>query len=338
MKAYEIGPQTGLDSLTQTERPVPAAGVGEAVLKVRLVGLNNRDIQLLEGRYGPRKPRERVPLSEGVGEVIAVGKGTATVKVGDRAVFAHFANWLDGDFRPALFGTDLGITHDGWLAEQIKVPSAALVRVSDALGDEQVILALAGLTAWHALVEVGGIKAGDLVLVLGTGGVSIYALKIAKAAGARVAITSSSDEKLAIAKALGADMLINYRTTPDWGAEVKTLSGGNGADIVVETGGQATLIHSIAAAAPNGRIVVIGVLAGTTTGGLPNYASIIGKNLTIRGIAGGSRAMLVRLLRAIEVNGIMPEIDKTFPFESTPEAFAHLKSAGHVGKVLIKFP
>ena len=336
MKAYQIGPQTGLDSLTATIRPDPVAGPGEAVLKVCLVGLNHRDMLVLAGTYGARRPEERVPVSEGIGEVIAIGDGVTTVKVGDRAIFAHFATWLDGDFSPTAFGTDLGITHDGWLAERIKVPGAALIPVPAGVGDEQAILASAGLTAWHALVEVGGIQAGDLVLAQGTGGVSIYALKIAKAAGARVAITSSSDAKLDLARSLGADYGINYRTTPDWPAELLKQTGGRGADIVVETGGQATLAQSIAAAAPNGRIVIIGSLAGAASEGLPNFGTIIGKNLTIKGIAEGSRAMLARLLRAVEANGIQPVIDKVFPFAEAGAAYAYLKSGAHVGKVLIK--
>jgi NADPH:quinone reductase-like Zn-dependent oxidoreductase len=336
MKAFQIGPQTGLDALTATSRPDPVAGPGEAVLKVRLIGLNNRDVQVLNGKYGAKKPEERVPLSEGIGEVIAVGAGISTVKVGDRAVFAHFTSWIDGDFSMAYFGADLGISYDGWLAEQVKVPGAALIPVPAGVSDEQAILASAGLTAWHALVEVGKIQAGDLVLTLGTGGVSIYALKIAKAAGARVAITSSSDEKLALAKSLGADICVNYTTTPDWAAEVNRLSGGKGADIVVETGGQATLGASINAAAVNGRIVIIGALAGPATEGLSNYGAMIGKNLTLKGIAEGSRAMFARLLRAVEANGITPVIDKVFPFDQAAEAYAHLAGGSHVGKVLIK--
>jgi NADPH:quinone reductase-like Zn-dependent oxidoreductase len=336
VKAYQIGPQTGLDSLTPTTRPDPVAGPGEAVLKVRLAALNNRDMQLLRGAYGPKRPEERVPLSEGVGEVIAVGDGVTTVKVGDRAIFAHFATWLDGDFTMSAFGTDLGITHDGWLAEQIKVPGAALIPVPEVVDDEAAILASAGLTAWHAVVEVGTVKAGDTVLCLGTGGVSIYALKIAKANGARVAITSSSDEKLTLAKTLGADYCINYATTPDWPAELMKLTGGKGADIVVETGGQATLGQSMAAAAVNARIVIIGALAGAATSGIANFGTIIGKNLVIKGIAEGSRAMLARLLRAVEANGITPVIDKMFPFEQAAQAYAYLDSAAHVGKVLIK--
>ncbi|MFZ2998654.1 zinc-dependent alcohol dehydrogenase family protein [Sphingobium sp.] len=337
MKAYQIGSQTGLDSLTATTRPDPVAGPGEAVLKVKLVCLNHRDMLVLQGHYGARRPEERIPLSEGVGEVISVGEGVTSVKVGDRAVFAHFVTWIDGDFSPAAFANDLGITHDGWLAQQVKVPAAALIPVPTALSDEQVApLASSGLTAWHAVVEVGKVRAGDTVLALGTGGVSIAALQIAKANGARVVITSSSDDKLALARSLGADITINYRTTPDWAAEVARATGGKGADIVVETGGQATLSQSITAAAPNGRIVIIGALAGASGESLGNYGAIIGKNLMLKGIAEGSRAMLARLVRAVEANAIQPVIDRTFPFDEARAAYEYLHSGAHVGKVLIK--
>ncbi len=337
MKAFQIGPQTGLASLTATTRPDPVAGAGEVVLKVRLVALNHRDMQVLEGTYGARRPETRIPLSEGVGEVLSVGDGVTSVARGDRVVFAHFVTWLDGDFTPAAFGHDLGITHDGWLAEQVKVPAAALVKLPDTVSDEQAApLASSALTAWHAVVEVGKVKAGETVLALGTGGVSIFALQIAKAHGARVAITSSSDEKLALARDLGADICVNYRTTPDWAAEIMKLSGGTGADIVVETGGQTTLAQSIGAAAANGRIVIIGALAGAASEGLPNYGAIIGKNLSLKGIAEGSRAMLARLVRAVDVNQIQPVIDQTFAFDEAGQAYSYLKSGGHVGKVMIK--
>lgn len=336
MKAYQIGSQSGLDSLVRATLPDLTPAAGEVVLKVKLIGLNHRDVLILSGTYGPKRPEDRTPLSEGVGEVVAVGEGVTTVKVGDRAIFAHFATWLDGDFTMAAFGTDLGVTHNGWLAEQIKVPGAALIPVPEAVSDEQSILASAALTAWHAIVEVSKVKAGDLVLALGTGGVSIYALKIAKAAGARVAITSSSDEKLEFAKSLGADILINYKTNPDWAAELMKQTGGKGADIIVETGGIATLSQSISAAAVNSYIIIIGALGGAAGEGLPNYGAIIGKNITLKGIAEGSRAMLARLLRAVEANDITPVIDKVFSFDQAPEAYAYLKSGAHVGKVLIK--
>lgn len=336
MKAYQIGPQNGLASLTATTRPDPVPGPGEAVLKVRMAALNNRDVQVLEGRYGANKAEDRIPGSEGVGEVVALGEGVQGIAVGDRAVFAHFVNWLDGAFAGAYFGADYGITHDGWLAEYIKVPAAALVKVPGSLSDEQVVgLASSALTAWHAVVEVGQVKRGDTVLALGTGGVAIWALQIAKTAGARTAITSSSDEKLALARKLGADITINYRNHPDWPAELLKANGGAGADIVVETGGQAGLARSIDAAATNGRIVLIAV-GPAPDAPLPNFGAIIGKNLTIRGIAEGSRAMFVRLIETIAANGIQPVIDRSFGFEQADEAYAYLASASHVGKVVIK--
>jgi NADPH:quinone reductase-like Zn-dependent oxidoreductase len=334
MKVFQIGDQQGLASLSASERPSPAPGPGEALLRVRAVCLNHRDLNIVSGTYGPRKPENRVPVSDGVGEVIALGEGASGVAVGDRAICGHFVGWLDGAFGPWVFGRDLGVTLDGWLAEQIVVPAAALVKVPDALSDERAVaLGAAGLTAWHALVEVGKIKAGDTVLALGTGGVSIFALQLARMHGARVAITSSSDEKLAQAKALGADILVNYGRTPEWAAEVMTASGG--ADIVVETGGLATLSQSIAAAAPNARIVLIGALAGQPTNVLPNFSSILGKNLVLRGITAGNRRMLADLVRAADINGLVPVIGRVFAFEQAPEAYAYLKSGACLGKVLI---
>lgn len=337
MKAYQLGAQEGISSLTSVTRPDPVAGPGEAVLKVRYACLNNRDIQILEGRYGAKKPQDRVPFSEGMGEVIALGEGATGIAVGDRAVFPHFYKWQDGPFDLAHFGADVGITIDGWAAEYIKVPASALVRVPDALTDEQAApLASATVTAWNAIVEVGKVKAGDLVLALGTGGVAMAALQIAKANGALIAITSSSDSKLARAKKLGADFTVNYTEHPDWVAELLRQTGGRGADIVVETGGQHTLPQSINAAAVEGRIVLVGVGAGE--GPLPNYGAIIGKNLTIRGIASGSRGMMFRLLRAMQATGFAPVIDRVFDFDEAAAACEYLKSGSHLGKVMIKFP
>lgn len=336
MKAFQIGQQDGIDALTATTRADPVAAPGQAIVAPRVVSLNNRDVQVIRGAYGARKPDERIPLSEGVGEVIAVGEGVTQVKPGDRVISGHFINWTGGDFGYHAFGHDIGVTHDGWLAEKVVIPAAALVPVPDAVADQDAAaLASAGLTAWNALVEVGKVKAGDLVLCLGTGGVAIFALQIAKANGARVAITSSSDEKLAQARALGADITINYRTHPDWAAELMAQTGQKGADIIVETGGQGTLGQSIAAAAVNGRIVIIGVTAGQGVA-LSNYGTIIGKNLTLKGIANGSRSMLVALLRAVEANGIKTVVNKMFAFDDAAGAYAYLADAGHVGKVLIK--
>jgi NADPH:quinone reductase-like Zn-dependent oxidoreductase len=259
------------------------------------------------------------------------------VAVGDRATCAHFASWLGGPFAMSAFAHDLGVTHDGWLAEYILVPAAALVKVPGALSDDQAAsLPAAGLTAWNAIVEVGKVKAGDLVLTLGAGGVSIFALQIAKMCGARVAITSSSEDKLARARELGADITINYATTPDWAAELMAQSGGVGADIIVETGGLTTLPQSIAAAAPNARIVLIGALAGPAEKAPANFSTIIGKNLILRGITEGSRQMMQDFVRAAASSGLTPVIDRVFDFDAAPEAYAYLKSGQHLGKVMVR--
>jgi NADPH:quinone reductase-like Zn-dependent oxidoreductase len=334
VKIYDIGDQTGLASLTASERPDPAPGPGDVVLRVRAVCLNHRDLNIVSGLYGPKKPATRIPVSDGIGEVVALGDGVSGVKLGDRAICGHFVTWLDGAFTPSVFARDIGVTLDGWLAEQIVVPASALVLVTDSISDERAVpLGAAGLTAWHALVEVGKIKAGDLVLALGTGGVSIMALQLAKLHGARVAITSSSDEKLAQARALGADVCVNYRTNPDWATAVAQAGG---ADIIVETGGLATLSRSIAAAAPNGRIVLIGALGGVPEQVLPNFSTIIGKNLVLRGITAGNRRMLADLVRAVDAGGLVPVIGRTFDFAEAGAAYAYLKSGACLGKVLIR--
>lgn len=338
MKAYVIGEQTGLTSLHLTEKPDPVPAPGEAIVRVQLACLGHRDLGIVSGTYGGRRAEDRVPLSEGIGEVTALGAGASGVAIGDRVIGAHFASWIDGAFDPAFFGNDIGVTRDGWLAELVAIPAAALVKVPDATPDAQAgTLVASGVTAWNALIEFGHLKAGETVLALGTGGVSITALQIAKAAGARVAITSSSDEKLARARDLGADITINYRTTPDWAAALLAATGGAGADIVIETGGFATLSQSITAAAAGGRIAIIGALAGNAGEGLPNYGSIIGKNLIIGGIASGSRTMLAKLLGAAALNDIVPVVDSSFGFAHAADAYAHLKSGTHLGKVVIKF-
>ena len=337
MHVFEIGAQDGIGGLRASERPQPTPGPGEAVVRVKAACLNHRDLLVLSGSYGPRRPENRVPLSDGVGEVASIGAGVTGMAVGDRAICAHFVSWLGGPFAMTAFAHDLGITHDGWLAEYILVPAAALVKVPDTLSDAQAAaLPAAGLTAWNALIEVGAIKAGDLVLALGAGGVSIFALQIAKMCGARVAITSSSEDKLARARELGADITINYATTPDWAAAMMAESGGAGADIIIETGGITTLPQSIAAAAPNARIVLIGALAGLAETAPANFSTIIGKNLTLRGITEGSRDMMRDFVRAASVNGLTPVIDRVFEFDRAPEAYAHLKSGQHLGKVMIR--
>lgn len=332
MKAWEIGDQKGLDSLRMVERPNPVAGYGEAVVAVEACALNHRDLMVMRGGYGGPKPETRIPLGDGAGEVIAVGEGVTNVKLGDKVCATHFTGWVDGAFKPSYFGNDLGSTADGTLAERIVVPAHCLAKTpSNMTAEECATLPITGATVWSSVHAFSQIKAGETVLMLGTGGVSVFALQVAKMFGCRAVITSSSDEKLERMKALGADITVNYRSNPDWEKEVKDKTGG--VDIVVETGGTATLGKSMAACAPNARIGLIGALGGR---GEPNLGTLLLNNLTLKGITSGSRTMLEECIAAIEVNGIDPVIDKVFAFDDALEAYKYLDSGAHIGKVVIK--
>lgn len=337
IRAYEIGDQKGLGSLTLVRRPDPAPGPGQVVVKVRAAALNHRDLQILHGRYLGAKPPQRIPLADGAGDVIAVGEGVSRVKVGDRVTAVPFTSWVDGEFDPSVFASDLGNGHDGWLTQKALLPAAALVKLSDRIGyEDAAALTAVGVTAWSIIHGLGAVKPGDVVLTLGTGGLSMMAVQLAKMAGARAAITSSSDEKLAAARALGADITVNYRTHPDWGKKVLEQTGGRGADIVVETVGATTLGQTLVACAPNARIGFVGSLGGPATEA-PNLGPVIGKNILIKGLTSGTRRTLERLHRAVESSGLRPLIDKVFSFEDAPAAYAHLEKGDHMGKVVIRF-
>ncbi len=335
MKAYQMGPQDGLASLNYVERPDPVAGANEILVRVTAACLNHRDLLALRGQYGPLKAENRVPLSDGVGEIVAVGDGVTDLKKGQRVIAPHFATWRDGPFTPAVFAHDLGMSADGWLADYIVLPASSAILVPDLVTDHQAAtLAAAGATVWHCINSFGKMQPGDLVLTLGTGGVSIFTLQIAKALGATVAITSSSDDKRSKCRDMGADITINYRDRPDWDVALMEESGGKGADVIVETAGFATLEKSIAAAAPNGRIALIGGLAGAAEAA-PNMFGIIGKNLTLKGITSGSRAMLADVLALVAKSGMIPLVDQIFDFDDAPLAFSYLDSGSHMGKVMI---
>ena len=335
MKAWVLGEQSGLDSLRLVDLPTPQPQPGETLVRVHAAALNHRDLLTLRGTYGPRKPEDRVPLSDGVGTIVTINGDDHGLTPGQRVIAPHFATWIDGPFSPAIFAHDVGISRDGWLAEYICLPTAALIALPGTVADEAAVtLAAAGTTAWHGLVEFARMKAGDLVLAPGTGGVAIMALHIAKALGAQVAITSSSDEKLERCRQLGADFTANYRTRPDWAAALLEQTGGRGADIVVDTIGLGEIEQTLAVAAPNGRIVLIGGLSGAP-GEAPNMFGMIGKNLTLKGITSGSRAMLADLVDMVATHRIAPLIDRTFPFAEAEQACAHLDRGGHIGKVVI---
>jgi NADPH:quinone reductase-like Zn-dependent oxidoreductase len=336
MQAYQLGLQQGIDSLSLVERAVPHAGPGEVIIGVRASALNHRDLSILAGQYGAAKPPQRVPVGDGAGIVLERGPGVTTVQVGDRVTAPHFTPWLDGDYDPGVFAADLGNTRDGWLAERIVLPAAALVQLPASMSfEDAAALGAAGITAWAVLVSLGRIRAGDTVLTLGTGGVSMLALQIAKISGARVAITSSSDAKLELCRALGADITVNYRRTPAWHETVREATGGRGVDIVVETVGLSTLSQSLACCAPNARVGLLGALGGATPGPT-SLGPLILNNIVLKGITSGSRRMLDDLLRASAANGLRPRIDRRFKFGEARDALRHLESGDHVGKVVIQ--
>lgn len=343
MKAWEIGPRNigarGIGGLRLTERAEPSPGPGEVLVRVIAAGLNYRDLMVLRGHYGSELPESRIPLSDGVGEVIALGEGVTDFAPGDRVIAPHFLTWLDdGAYSPAVFAQDVGVSADGWLAERIVLPAAAALKVPDAVSDTTAAsLAVVGATVWHAMIAFGGAREGSLVLAQGTGGVSIFALLLAKALGARFAITSSSDVKLDRARALGADLTINYRDRPDWGTALLEATGGRGADVVVDTLGFAALGETLAASAPNVRIGTLGALAGTPQDtASASQGALIGKNAAIKGIASGSRAMLEKALEVVAEHAIAMPVDHEFAFADAPAAFACLDDGRHFGKVVIR--
>lgn len=339
MKAWEIGPRGGIASLRQAERPDPVAGPGELLVRVIAAGLNYRDLMVLRGQYGTDLPETRIPLSDGVGVVEAVGAGATGFRVGDRVIAPHFLTWLDdAGYGYPVFAADMGVTADGWLAERLVLPAVAAISLPDAVDDATAAtLAVVGGTVWHAMVAFGGAGEGKLVLAQGTGGVSVFALQLAKAVGAQFAITSSSEEKLSRARAMGADYTINYRVRPDWAAALLEATGGRGADVVVDTLGFPALGETVRATGVNGRIGTLGALSGSPQDtASASQGEIIGKNITIKGIASGSRAMLAAALDVIGRKGIAMLVDREFAFADAPAAYQHLDSGAHMGKILVR--
>jgi len=337
MKAYELQATGSLDGLRLVDRPEPVAACGEIVVRVKAASLNYRDLLVMQGAYG-RATLPLTPLSDGAGEVVAIGEGVTCWQPGDRVAGTFFLNWhsgpIDADVMQAARGG--GSTH-GMLSEFVVFSEHGAVRVPEHLSwEEAATLPCAALTVWNALVEQGGLKAGETVVLLGTGGVSVFGLQIAKLHGARTIITSSSDEKLARATALGADATINYRTTPDWEKKVLELTGGHGADHILEVGGAGTFAKSLRATRVGGHVALIGVLAGVASE--LRVTDILMKSLRVTGIYVGSRAMFESLNRAVTQHQLKPVIDRVFPFSEARAAYEHLQSGKHFGKVVIATP
>jgi NADPH:quinone reductase-like Zn-dependent oxidoreductase len=334
MKTYEIAEPKGIDSLKLVDRPKPQPGANEVVVRVRATSLNYRDLVTVKGGAVTRGMRlPLVPLSDGAGDVVEVGSAVTRFKSGDRVVAAFFQSWLAGSIDSSAFRSALGGALDGMLSEYVALNEDGLLRIPDYMSfEEAATLPCAAVTSWNALVSAMPITAGQTVLVLGTGGVSIFALQFARMHGARVIATSSSDAKLARLRELGASGLINYKTTPDWDTQVLEMTGGQGVDHVIEVGGAGTLAKSIRVAKLGGRISLIGLLAG---GGQIDPMPMLLKGLTLQGIYVGSRAMFEEMNRAMEVNAVRPVIDRIFPFSEARDAYRYLESGSHFGKVCI---
>lgn len=335
MKAAKIGNPATLDTLKIVDIDDPGApAAGEIRVRLHASSLNYHDYGIVSGAMPSADGR--IPMADGAGVVEAVGAGVTEFSEGDRVVSTFFPLWLDGSPSIDDFSTTPGDGIDGYARECVVRPVSYFTRAPDGYTHaEAATLTTAGVTAWRALVVEGGIKAGDSVLVLGTGGVSIFALQLAKAMGASVIATSSSDDKLEKVRALGADHCINYKSTPEWGAAVRDLTDGRGVDHVVEVGGPGTLPQSIDAVRIGGRIALIGVLTGAS-GEVPT-ASLMARHVRLQGLIVGSRRMQQDFVRALGATGIKPVIDRSFALDRIADAFRHEESGAHLGKIVLEW-
>jgi NADPH:quinone reductase-like Zn-dependent oxidoreductase len=333
MRAYELR-NYGIEHLTMAERPDLQPGPGQVVVRVRAVSLNFRDTLIVKGLYSRKLRLPLVPCSDAAGEVIAVGDGAKRFRTGDRVAANFMPAWGEGRLTDEKAKSALGAGVEGVLAEQVVFDQQALVQIPEILSFEEAsTLPCAGVTAWNALMVAGGLRASETVLVLGTGGVSIFALQFARMAGALVMITSSSDEKLARARELGADVGINYKTTPDWEEKVRELTARRGVDHIIEVGGAETLPKSVRAARFGGHIALIGNLTGR--GGV-DIVPVFMKALRLSGILVGSREMFEDMNRAIAHSRLHPVIDRVFAFDQLPDALRYMESGSHFGKIVIR--
>jgi NADPH:quinone reductase-like Zn-dependent oxidoreductase len=335
MRAYQVMTADGIDAIEQIETEIPTPKDDEILVKMKSCSLNYRDMLITMGGYVRNDIRPVVPLSDGAGEVVKVGANVSNFQLGDRVIGNFFQSWETGKIDDDGLNSALGGSIDGVLSDYFILKANCSVKIPDYLSySEAATLPCAATTAWHALVSIGDIKAGDTILLLGTGGVSIFGLQLAKAKGATTIITSSSDEKLARAKALGADHVINYNTHPNWEEKVLEITDGKGVDNVLEVGGAGTFEKSSACVKPNGTVSVIGILTGLES---PSMSLMTIFNLLrVQGIYVGSTEMLQQLTTAMEDHQIHPKIDKTFLFSQAKEAYQWMAQAKHFGKVVIE--
>jgi NADPH:quinone reductase-like Zn-dependent oxidoreductase len=334
MRAHQLQ-AFGLDNLALVELPDPEPGPHEVLVRLRAVSLNFRDQLMVAGKYNPRQPLPLIPCADGAGDVLAVGPRVTRFKPGDRVMPIFAQDWIAGRPTHERMRSTLGGPRAGLLRELGVFAEHALVTIPAHLDYEQAAtLPCAGLTAYNALFKFEPLSPGQRVLVMGTGGVSIFALQFAKAVHAEVFATSSDAAKLARAKELGADHLVNYKELPDWGKEVRRLSGGEGVDLVVEVGGAGSLANSIRATTMGGLIVLLGVLAGDSNP--PNLTPVFMNGLRVQGLLVGSRDDFEAMNRFISALELTPVIDRVFEFEQARQAFLHLVGQSHLGKVVIR--
>jgi NADPH:quinone reductase-like Zn-dependent oxidoreductase len=333
LKAQRFLDGFGLENLREVEMPDPVPGPGQAVVRIHACSLNFRDLLVAKGAYGRAIRTPLTPLSDGAGVVTQVGEGVTRVKPGDRVCGIFMQRWLEGDPDDAKAASALGGALDGMLAELVCLDAAGLVCFPDHLSfEEAATLPCAAVTAWNALFHSGPLKAGETVLVQGTGGVSLFALQFARMAGARVIATSSSDAKLERLRALGADEVINYKSTPEWDKPVRAFTNGLGVDHIVEVGGAGTLPLSLRAVRRGGHIALIGVLSGA---GEIDPRPLLVKSIRLHGIYVGSRQMFEEMNRAIALARLKPVIDRVFPFAQVTEAMRYQESGAHFGKIAL---
>ncbi len=333
MRAYEIN-EFGIENLSITERKMPVAQANEVVVKFHAASLNYRDLLMVNGLYDPNLNTPLVPFSDGAGEVVEVGPEVTKWNIGDRVMPAFMQGWIDGDVDYRKAKTALGGDLDGCLREFGAFQESGLVRIPGQLTyEEAATLPCAAVTAWNALKVSGQISAGDRVLLLGTGGVSIFGLQFAKNMGAETIITSSSDEKLELAATLGAAHTINYKTNPDWEDEVIEITGKRGVDHILEVGGAGTLQKSIKCARVGGHIAVIGILAGK---GEFDLISVLMKAVRLQGIFVGSRVMFEDMTELMRNEYIKPVVSKVFEFEDVRDALSYMESGAHFGKIVVR--
>jgi NADPH:quinone reductase-like Zn-dependent oxidoreductase len=334
LRAWRFTSGFGAENLTIVELPDPSPGPGQAVVRVRACSINYRDLAVMRGAYGSNVKTPLIPLSDGAGEVTAVGPGVTRVKPGDRVAAAFMQEWVEGPVDDAKANSAMGGSIDGMMAEQVCLNAEGLVHFPEHLSfEEAAALPCAAVTAWHALFRSGNLKPGESVLVQGTGGVSLFALQFAKMAGARVIATSSSDAKLQRLRLMGVADVINYKTTPEWDKPVRSFTKGIGADHVVEVGGAGTLPISSKAVRRGGHIALIGVLAGR--GDFDPRLMMI-KGVRLQGIYVGSREMFEEMNGAISLAGMRPVIDRVFEFGELHEALQHMESGLHFGKICLR--